>query len=73
MDKETYLKLLTLDKEQTIGLFNSGMFNDILEAYIKEFLKAEKIQVENIHDKVKVLLDMLDAQQVLEANKNIYQ
>ncbi len=68
MDREQYLKLLALTTEQRIEIFNSGIFNDILEAYIRQFLKEENIKVDNIHDKLKDILDLQGAKNVLEAN-----
>lgn len=68
MDREQYLKLLALTTEQRIEIFNSGIFNDILEAYIRQFLKEENIKVDNIHDKLKDILDLQGVKDVLKAN-----
>ncbi len=57
---------LKLTPEERIKAFNSGVFNEILEGYIKQFLKDEGIEIEDLHSKVRTMLDLIPAEQVIK-------
>lgn len=68
-----FFGLLKLSEEERNRIFNSGIFNDIVESYLVKVLYDHniKLDLDDVHEHLKSLFDCYDAKDILLIRKDI--
>lgn len=66
--QQIFIQCIKMNQEQRQAYFDSGIFNDIVEAYMKSYLKNQGIEKskEDIHEEMKFLFDMYNSEAILK-------